>query len=381
MEEKKTTGKNNELLTNSQLRMAAATVFGVMGGVAAAKIVEPKPQPDPKPGEKDDDEHHDDEDAKTVQHEHTTSHSTAHHTTSHTTTYNDNSQHYQQTVINNPGNTPEPGPTPPPTPEHTYHVDRVIQVGQVEVEGQPVNCALAVVDGHAAILLDSDNNGEADIMIIDRNDDGNIDENTEMMQVNSTNLSMSNMQVLASNVETDNPNNYIEAEHVQVLGYDHTQTEDGQDMDIAVVNYDGHRGLYADTNHDNIADVRWVDLNDNHAMDDNEITDLHQQGIEVHMDTMAQQVGYTGHGPADSQGMTLASTNAQGEVGLVEHHTGGSQMPDYINTADVSVVSSPAPDTNMQTAQLDGTPCEMEPMDTMDATLDDPTAGMDTFNV
>lgn len=68
---------------------------------------------------------------------------------------------------------------------------------------------------------------------------------------------------------------------IEVISYDTVTTEEGNQMDVAVVSANGQAVMIADVNQDGIADVMASDLNNNGQLDEGEIIDVSDQHIAM----------------------------------------------------------------------------------------------------
>lgn len=85
--------------------------------------------------------------------------------------------------------------------------------------------------------------------------------------------------------ETGNPSDELE-----VLGYERVTNDDGSQMDLAVLNVDGHEVGYIDADLDGVADVVICDANQNGQFEQNEMANIHDQGIA--MQPLADAAGF-----------------------------------------------------------------------------------------
>lgn len=69
---------------------------------------------------------------------------------------------------------------------------------------------------------------------------------------------------------------------IEVLSYETITNEDGNQMDVAVVNAQGQAVMIADVDQNGVADVMAADLNNNGQLDDGEIVDISDQNIAMH---------------------------------------------------------------------------------------------------
>ncbi|MBO6253797.1 MAG: hypothetical protein J6O49_09145, partial [Bacteroidaceae bacterium] len=68
---------------------------------------------------------------------------------------------------------------------------------------------------------------------------------------------------------------------IEVISYETVTTEDGGQMDVAVVSANGQAVMIADVNQDGVADVMASDLNNNGQLDEGEIVDVSGQNIAM----------------------------------------------------------------------------------------------------
>lgn len=188
--------------------------------------------------------------------------------------------------------TPEPQPEPeprvvervvvrevqapaPPQPQHhednniTYDIDsadvQVIEVGQT---GEGGYYATAQIDGHAAVYVDADGDGKVDVLGIDVNNDGQL-QNNEIMDVSDRNVSMHDLAAAANNEPRPTPASDPEPE-IRVTDVEHNVNIEGETVDVASIEYNGHAGMAIDIDQDGYADVAAIDLNDNGSIEENE---------------------------------------------------------------------------------------------------------------
>lgn len=97
-------------------------------------------------------------------------------------------------------------------------------------------------------------------------------------------------------------------DEVEVVGYDRIDTQDGGQIDLAVVNYNGNEVGIIDLNLDGEADVMVCDVNNDGVIDENEVIDIHGQGLA--MEPLQDAAGFS---PLYAQ----------------------NDLPDYVNDAEV----------------------------------------------
>lgn len=74
-----------------------------------------------------------------------------------------------------------------------------------------------------------------------------------------------------------------EEPRIQVLSYDTLLTDDGTEVDVALVDIEGQVIAFGDMNQDGIADIAFSDLNGNCIPEPNEIEDVSGWGISMNM--------------------------------------------------------------------------------------------------
>lgn len=104
-----------------------------------------------------------------------------------------------------------------------------------------------------------------------------------------------NVQVISSEpgkVQVDQP--IVETqERLNVLAYETVTNDDGQQMDVAVVDVEGTPVGIIDIDQDGIADVAVADLNGNGVRDEGEVEDISEMGIEMEQFHTASDEGST----------------------------------------------------------------------------------------
>jgi len=169
--------------------------------------------------------------------------------------------------------------------EITYDVDHAeVEVIEVGSTGSGGYYATARMDNHNAVLVDGDGDGKVDVLGVDVNNNGQLEDN-EVMDVSDRNISMHDLAVAAHPQPAPTP--VVEPDPVQPTA--HTDTVDpseiqvthveygvemGDDtVNVATIDYRGHAGMAVDTDQDNQADIVAIDLNDNHRFEDGEYFD------------------------------------------------------------------------------------------------------------
>lgn len=91
---------------------------------------------------------------------------------------------------------PEPEPTPGPTPEEP-EIEVVSYETVTNEDGSQMDVAVVNAQGQAVMIADVDQNGYADVMASDLNNNGQL-ENGEMVDVSDQNIAMQPLQEAAS---------------------------------------------------------------------------------------------------------------------------------------------------------------------------------------
>lgn len=180
----------------------------------------------------------------------------------------------------------------------------VVEVGQVDLDGNGTPETAAVLS-NGVILVDIDNDGTADVAMMDVNQNGQLDDG-EAVNVTAEHIAMpqaSNDTMYASQSTDDGD---VEV-HVLNVGQADLNG-DGMVENVAVVEIDGNEVMLVDIDQDNEADVIIADLNGDGQLQENEIGDITDQHLD--MPTMSDGDVY------------MASADAE---------------PDYMNDADMGL--------------------------------------------
>lgn len=173
--------------------------------------------------------------------------------------------------------------------------DGVLDPSEVQVLGasvhqetygsETVTMGLGIAEGHAAIVFDADNDGYADLAVVDRNDNLEF-ERHEMQSVHGSGITMGQAhQSLASSSAYnsaapagDAPD--FSADEVQVLGV-RTIDVEGQPMLAGGAMIDNHFAVAVDATGDGQFDVGIIDQNDDNMFSENEVYDIRDQHVGV----------------------------------------------------------------------------------------------------
>jgi len=186
------------------------------------------------------------------------------------------SMHSLAAVAHGPEN-PQPtpvGPDPQPTEINAseIHVGNVEH--NVEIGGRNTDVATIQYRGHAGVMADVDQDGRADVAMIDMNDNGNF-EDEEIHDIQHANVSMNgNNTINVSDSE-------INASEIHVGQVTRNVEIGGRNTDVATVEYRGHAGVMADVDQDGRADVAMIDMNDNGNFEDQEIHDIQHANVSM----------------------------------------------------------------------------------------------------
>ena len=206
-------------------------------------------------------------------------HHSSHHHHHHQTSYNVNAPHTTN------GGQEVGGPE--------VHVESYERVDGMDI-------ATIDVDGTKAGFVDVDLDGEADVLWVDANNNGVIDDEdyfenikgggVQMGELYAANEGYTNVEPNAVGVPVNGPEGEL-----HVVDYGMITNEDGDVIEGAILEKDGTMAGIFDTDLDGEGDMLWVDLNDNKMMDDDDyyesikgegiaMNDLEQQYIQEHPD-------------------------------------------------------------------------------------------------
>ena len=96
-----------------------------------------------------------------------------------------------------PTPTPEPEPTPEPTPTPEPEIEVVSYETITNEDGSQMDVAVVNAQGQAIMIADVDQNGYADVMASDLNNNGQLD-NGEIVDVSDQNIAMQPLQEAAN---------------------------------------------------------------------------------------------------------------------------------------------------------------------------------------
>lgn len=201
--------------------------------------------------------------------------------------------------------------------------DGVLDPSEVQVLGasvhpetygsETVSVGLGIAEGHAAIVFDADNDGYADLLAVDRNDDLEF-EHHELENVHGSGITMGQAHQsmasasarMASAPAESAPD--FSADEVQVLGV-RTIDVEGQPMLAGAAMVDNHFAVAVDATGDGQFDVGIIDQNDDSMFSEDEVYDIRDQqvGVREYVDQVENPRINTGFEPQDDatdSGMT-----------------------------------------------------------------------------
>lgn len=112
-------------------------------------------------------------------------------------------------------------------------------------------------------------------------------------------------------VQVEQPTNNLAEDEVQIVGINDTTMEDGSVVTVAQIDVNGQEVFVVDIDHDDIFDTIGADLNGDGVISENEVCDIHDQGLTV----------------ADLQQEMTAHDTSNNFLAV-------NDMPDYTNDAD-----------------------------------------------
>jgi hypothetical protein len=201
--------------------------------------------------------------------------------------------------------------------------DGVLDPSEVQVLGasvhqenygsETVSMGLGIAEGHAAIVFDADNDGYADLLAVDRNDDLEF-ERHELENVHGSGITMGQAHQSMASASARmasapaEPAPDFSADEVQVLGV-RTIDVEGQPMLAGAAMVDDHFAVAVDATGDGQFDVGIIDQNDDNMFSENEVYDIRDQqvGVREYVDQVENPRINTGFEPQDDatdSGMT-----------------------------------------------------------------------------
>ena len=173
--------------------------------------------------------------------------------------------------------------------------DGVLDPSEVQVLGasvhqenygtETVSVGLGIAEGHAAIVFDADNDGYADLLAVDRDDNLEF-ERHELENVHGSGITMgqAHQSMASASVQMasapvgDAPD--FAADEVQVLGV-RTIDVEGEQMVAGAAMVDNHFAVAVDATGDGQFDIGIIDQNDDNMFSKNEVYDIRDQQVGV----------------------------------------------------------------------------------------------------
>lgn len=200
---------------------------------------------------------------------------------------------------------PEPDPEPRPHQENDFFREHEVKIEEQEniplPDGRDVNLYLGKVDGHQAVFVD-DGNGKITELVIDRNDNGDVDDNET--------IDLSNSNITAQDMAQHQVQQPQQTPEMTLVSVDHDVNMDGNMVDVATVVVADTPAVLVDTTQNGEVDVIVADTNHNGELDNGEVRDVSDRHI-----------------PMPSQDDIDSTLTAQND----------NDMNDYSNDADTTV--------------------------------------------
>lgn len=324
--------KNDNMGAKIVAGVAGGAVVGAAAGIGGAAIVNAQETNGEDFVEIDGTNAH--ETVNNTEHTHTEHHhhsSHHHHTIHHVNTQNHVDQNIEET-----------GPE--------VHVESYERVDGMDI-------ARIDVDGTKAGFVDMDLDGEADVLWVDTNNNGIIDDEdyyenikgggVQMGELYAANEGYTNVEPNAVGVPVTGPEGEL-----HVVDYGMIANEDGDVIEGAILEKDGTMAGIFDTDLDGEGDMLWVDLNDNKMMDDGDyyeniqgegiaMNDLQQQYIQEHPDEAYASLSADG-GENVSLGFEADGSDVNAEVATDElSYVDEPAVPEVVESVPDPVIDDP----------------------------------------
>ena len=198
--------------------------------------------------------------------------------------------------------------------EEQFYKDNEVKINTIETttdaNGQVRHVASGTVDGHQAVFVD-DGQGNAQVAIVDHNDNGQIDED-EIHDISDAGVTMNG---LASQLSDTPAEDVVAAQPVanseptvQVIAVENNVEVDGQTVDVAKVTINEEPVVFVDTDQNGEVNVAISDVNHDGQIQDNEMADVSNSHIPM---------------------PTVDDTEQA-------HQVVDNEIPDYSNDADIN---------------------------------------------
>ena len=201
--------------------------------------------------------------------------------------------------------------------------DGVLDPSEVQVLGasvhqenygsETVSMGLGIAEGHAAIVFDADNDGYADVLAVDRNDNLEF-ERHELENVHGSGITMGQAHQSMASASAQMASAPVgaapdfSADEVQVLGV-RTIDVEGEPMVAGGAMVDNHFAVAVDASGDGQFDIGIIDENDDNMFSENEVYDIRDQqvGVKEYIDQVENPMintGFEQQDDATDSGMT-----------------------------------------------------------------------------
>ena len=167
---------------------------------------------------------------------------------------------------------------------------RVVSVDQIEIgNGHTVEAVTLTNDGEVAVVVDTDNDGTADILAIDENRNGQFEDN-ELHDISGENWQMSGYEQAYAqqnpvqqhtSPQQMNSSNSHDTNEVQVLGVYQAEGSEGQTMEAAVLTNGQEIAAVVDVDGDGYAEALVVDQNQNQQIEEGEVYDISSEQVQM----------------------------------------------------------------------------------------------------
>ena len=162
-----------------------------------------------------------------------------------------------------------PEPEPPVPPKNPYDIDAIGGVEQVEIDGELVNAMPVLVNGHEGYLIDRDNDGKADFIIYDKNDNQVYDKG-ELVDLEEEGIEI---EMPAFKTDSHYTVDAIIDQEYQII--------EGQNVLVTKAIVNDHHAVLFDLDHDGHVDYMLIDANDDGNISENEQIDTLANNIDI----------------------------------------------------------------------------------------------------
>ncbi len=180
------------------------------------------------------------------------------------------------------------------------------------------------IEGHDAVSLDLSNDGEADVLVVDVNDNHELDEPDVIIDTEGNMATVG--QLIAEEEAQNSSADYTTAEEPQAAA---SYTEEDPSDSVKVIEtgtVEGHQAVALDLTDNGEADVLVIDANDNYELDSPDIVVDTEGNMATVGDLMAEDDYQDGYANMDNQQDMMYDDNMD------------SSTPDYVDDADLMMV-------------------------------------------